>query len=1462
MKLISFMIIILFCLFTLLPTVQAATQTDESALKVNNITNNIKTDDSIKENLIEKNTTNNTIEDTTVKEASNLNEENFKIMLSGILNNSEDNFNIDIVYNTNIDLLEQEGIWIQEEARNYFIVLINALSNKNYKINNDGFLVEDTETLKSEIEKTDELNFYTEKIDELIDSKKLIVITISDKYKQLNEIDNEIIDIKIEDDEYTLLFKENEEDINSNDIIILNSNIYNENNNTDTISLLLNNLLEVYYNEDENFKNFKENTEFIDNSGTYKEIIDNKEEVINQEEIIEENIANENSNTIIEENVVSEDNIEVIEKNNIFDDRVSKEEFELLIKMILTNNNNNNDSINFTLENNFNKNGIWISENSRNSFLGFLNAHTIYTYSCDSDGYLICDNIMKENPNLDILEKSETEFDIEYKKLINEDKVILIDITNTFLQYDDNKNIIETNLTEEEYVKTFSNDENRIILLNSNSYNNYNYDLALSDYFVKSLENVQEKVITGELSFNKNPKTRSDTSKPGNMKSAQNVYAGPDSSNYFKVGSVSNGEMVYLLGQQAGWYHIQYMVTGTSQQKSGFVPVSTVNNNGYSVHEEQMTGGQKYPKQGLEVMSVDDSAIYVKVGSVYQGEGVTVLYDYGYSDSNKGYGISYIEFSTSSGTKRGYVYTDQLENASYPTSVARVIDTNSAYAGPDNSFVKLGGAYYNEFVTVLAKNTGNDWAFVEYNTPSGRKRGYMSYSKLYNYNHPGIYNDLATNQGLRQATQQLTVYGGPNNNNANIGTVFNQEVVSFFGSERGYAYVEYSTTNGAKRGYVLESSLTGANPPSLPNIPAYSNFTPGVYGKSGNGIDLKYYKIGDGDNVAFAVFEQHGWEDAWAYDGVELINIVNRVMSNLSSTGINNNWTLYVIPYANPDGVLSGYTNNGPGRCTVTTGIDMNRCWPANFKPYYTSRNYTGPNSLGAPEAQALKNFISNNIGNQQKIILDIHGWLNQTYGDSSIAQYFGDQFNFGHSSTYGSGYLETWGKSIGAKSCLVELPMPSSAADITNRDFSGKLTNAIRNMLNGVPVDETEGGTEVDERVKVNTTGNLNVRSGPGTSYSIVSSISGGTIITRIRKNVATNNGYTWDKVRLNDGKEGYVATNYLTLLTVDDENTLSEEQVKAVKAYCKYNKINNYNEDINGTYTDELYLTIKEFQRINELAITGYVSVNDATWNAMEFNNTSIYATYKEMSENYITYDNPYGPKEFAIEDTTAVFKLGITRARLSKQDEYALRDSKYNTMSATDKIINASSLSSSERFLQELAILCNIPFPHASKGIVHFLSKEGGTHIITDAEEIFSISQGQKEIREKYLEHTKTAIKNLLTVDKAADFSMVNTVEVTLPKKNLDWFGLFGGYHFSVEGSCYKSGNGYVAVGKCYVRDYYDFDKIEDLSDIIDAFQKGGNFDEEDLATSAFSDLHYAGMARFYYIEGYDKGFELYF
>lgn len=71
-----------------------------------------------------------------------------------------------------------------------------------------------------------------------------------------------------------------------------------------------------------------------------------------------------------------------------------------------------------------------------------------------------------------------------------------------------------------------------------------------------------------------------------------------------------------------------------------------------------------------------------------------------------------------------------------------------------------------------------------------------------------------------------------------------------------------------------------------------------------------------------------------------------------------------------------------------------------------------------------------------------------------------------------------------------------------------------------------------LNQECKIKVSGSVNVRSGPGASYSIVSSVKNGTKVTRVEKSVKKANGYTWDKIVLSNKKTGYIATNYLTLI------------------------------------------------------------------------------------------------------------------------------------------------------------------------------------------------------------------------------------------------------------------------------------------------------------------------------------------
>ena len=88
----------------------------------------------------------------------------------------------------------------------------------------------------------------------------------------------------------------------------------------------------------------------------------------------------------------------------------------------------------------------------------------------------------------------------------------------------------------------------------------------------------------------------------------------------------------------------------------------------------------------------------------------------------------------------------------------------------------------------------------------------------------------------------------------------------------------------------------------------------GTYGdsgltKAGNpyGSKLQYYRYGNGENVFFATFTVHGFEDNWNNDGEALVNIANKFYDDLKKNHNDNfeladKWTIYILPEINPDG--------------------------------------------------------------------------------------------------------------------------------------------------------------------------------------------------------------------------------------------------------------------------------------------------------------------------------------------------------------------------------------------------------------------------------------------------------------------------------------------------------------------------------------------------------------------------------
>ena len=357
-------------------------------------------------------------------------------------------------------------------------------------------------------------------------------------------------------------------------------------------------------------------------------------------------------------------------------------------------------------------------------------------------------------------------------------------------------------------------------------------------------------------------------------------------------------------------------------------------------------------------------------------------------------------------------------------------------------------------ITVLDVSYSKQLALVQYPAGSVVRQGYVT-------NATNLIRYFKQGEWLNGSTTEPVL----DENGGSLGSLSPYEAATPLYKKNGMIHVVYDTSKGpnTKSGYVKFEGLAQLPDTSI-QIPSvsHSQATVEVYGTSGKGRPLKVYKIGNGSKVLFAGFAIHGWEDRWDNDGLALVNIANSLISKIGDYKAQNGlhgWTVYIAPCMNPDGVIVRGTNNGPGRCAVKSRIDMNRCFPRGFKAQYNSRNYTGPNPLGAQEAVALKEFIEKiNRTADELVVIDGHGWLGCTYGDSSIAQYFTKQFGFSHNGPSGGGYFSYWAQGLPrTRGLLLEYPDTYSYGEVISRNYIGKTFNAIINILNNNPNGKAE---------------------------------------------------------------------------------------------------------------------------------------------------------------------------------------------------------------------------------------------------------------------------------------------------------------------------------------------------------------------------------------------------------------------
>ena len=184
-------------------------------------------------------------------------------------------------------------------------------------------------------------------------------------------------------------------------------------------------------------------------------------------------------------------------------------------------------------------------------------------------------------------------------------------------------------------------------------------------------------------------------------------------------------------------------------------------------------------------------------------------------------------------------------------------------------------------------------------------------------------------------------------------------------------------------------------------------------------------------------FAIHGFEDEYYRDGQVLVNEAN-VLIDYFVNHIKElkNYTLVIVPCANPDGVIAGTNNQRAcntafGRCTANH-IDINRDW----------------GSFRAVETRALRDFIKQC---KPTFYLNIHGWLNETLGDSNLNAIISKELGLAKkmNNNYPSNYAIGWvHKNLKIPATLVEYKSSSSVS--TQKDI--KMIKAIINSNGKAP--------------------------------------------------------------------------------------------------------------------------------------------------------------------------------------------------------------------------------------------------------------------------------------------------------------------------------------------------------------------------------------------------------------------------
>ena len=327
-----------------------------------------------------------------------------------------------------------------------------------------------------------------------------------------------------------------------------------------------------------------------------------------------------------------------------------------------------------------------------------------------------------------------------------------------------------------------------------------------------------------------------------------------------------------------------------------------------------------------------------------------------------------------------------------------------------------------------------------------------------------------------------------------------------------------------------------------------------------------------------------------------------------------------------------------------------------------------------------------------------------------------------------------------------------------------------------------------IDVQQKVCSTGtNVNIRTGPSTSYEIITTVDKNEQFTRIKKGVQS--GDKWDKVILENGIVGFIAQQYVQEVDesqVDNELTITDTQISgldyknntvtnislklepytSIKIYNHENKLLNEN-DLVGTGSKVVITKtnneIKEYEAILYGDVNGDGKINSVDLLILQRHILEI----KKLDEIFITAGNVRkdGTKPSSV-DLLLIQRhiLGLQIIDQKSKNSEQVKEENIETIQSHEEYENKNTN------LETLAIENVLLYPAFDNSITSYTAEISGeiTKLnmlaIPENEEATAIIEGNEDLKEGDNLITVKVLSKDKTTEKVYEINVIKNIETS--------------------------------------------------------------------------------------------------